>query len=463
MLLSLVCFRAWPTSESTLDTFQVAQADVPTLEDVVFIESAVDNNNVYLGEAVTLTLIYGQLDFRGIRVEDYYKSSRLRLPDTEGFFAEKPVEEKRTMSRDGRNYRVTSHQIRLFPTRTGELFIGSWRWRGTARGYTGTGASAVAIDKRTEPLRIMVKALPPAPAEFDGAVGRFEIAASIDEAKLIQGVPTQLHIQIQGEGNSQSIRAPKIPPMPWNRLRDVGASSDVDTATHVGRFSRDFEFELVPVLDGFFELGPISFTYFSPATDRYETAVAPALAVTVEANGMNERLVVVGGISRGESGGLEVMNDGRLPLVAETGPMRRVQHWGNWMSVLTVAPMGVFLLFLLVDWLRVRQEARPTLDTRMGRLHEAMTSPQPVDRLRAVILNEVASLTGLRTIGMTAPDLEVVLLAGAWGEASKHVCAALRQCDSYRYGGGEPALQDLEAIVALAGSALDGMGSGSGS
>ncbi|MCF6285872.1 MAG: BatD family protein [Candidatus Hydrogenedentes bacterium] len=416
----------------------LAQTKLPTLEDVVFIESRVDRESAYLGEAVNLTLTFGQLKFRGIRVQNYYKARQIRLPDTEGFFAGKLVEESREVTRDGHAYTLTVYRVPLFPTRPGDLFIGSWRWQGTARGSTAGGARTLQIDKRTGPITIAVAPLPPAPPGFGGAVGRFQMATTIDSTDLVQGIPTRFYLEIEGVGNSQSLRAPNLSGGDWYRLGEPLQSEAAAVSGSDRAFVKRFEYALMPLQDGAFDLGPFSFTYFSPAEKDYVTVTAPLLHVRVGASAANEQLVVVGGLGRGGQGGLRVMDDGRLPLATKGGTIEVKRSWHGTIVVLCVLPVLVFLVVYALRYALGLQFSSRQGGSVRTRLNEAMVGAVPAEGLRDGILREIERVTGWKTAGMTAPEVESALLRLGWGGMAAELGGILRQCESFRYGGAQP-------------------------
>ncbi len=443
-----------PSAGPSAGEFQLAQAEeeLPTLEEAIFIESSVDRNTVYLGEAVNLTLTYGQLDFRGIRVQSHYKTRRIRLPDTEGFFAGKIIEESRKLTRDGHAYTLTVYRVPLFPTQPGALFIGAWRWQGTARGYTVSGAQSLQIDRSTSPLTINVEPLPPAPAGFGGAVGRFELDTAIANTQLMQGVPITYTVEISGEGNPQSLRPPTLPQALWYRLGDGTVTGETEVTGTNPEFMKRYEYELMPLQDGVFTLGPVAFTYFSPREKQYVTTTGPVLEVTVAESDLEERLVVVGGVGHGEAGALLVMDDGRLPLATTADLTPASRRRGGMVYFLGIVPIGLFLVALLVLWGLSNRRVSPDGALRRVRLHNGA---QEAASLRGVILAEIEQVTATKISGLTTMELEAALSSRGWGEAACALGAGLRACDAVLYGGAAMASEELLALADRAAYALD--------
>ena len=417
---------------------QLAQVPLPTLEEVIFLDSAVDQKTVYLGEEVQLTLTFGQLKFRGIRVQNFYKTSAVRLPEMEGFFSEEPRKETHEQTRDGFAYVVTTYRINLYPTRSGQLFIGSWRWQGMARGFTSEGARSIDVDKKTDPITIEVLPLPPAPADFSGAIGAFTLKTTL-ASEVQQGMPVLLHVDIFGNGNPQTLRPPQLTAAPWYRYREVPVDSVLFPEAQQAGFLKRFAFELIALEAGEHTLAPVSMTFFSPTTRIYESVESEAMALAVAASGDTDELVVVGGVGQTLPEALMVMEDGRLPVVAQLPSLETPWLRIRYFTGLSLVPVGLFLLaWCWAFW--KRSSHRGAAGTNVARrIETAMGDRASVDGLRQAILQEIRYATGLKTGGMSAPELEEALALDYKPGLSATIGGVLRWCETVRYSSVEPA------------------------
>ncbi|HVS50815.1 MAG TPA: BatD family protein [Opitutaceae bacterium] len=128
-----------------------------------------------------------------------------------------------------------------------------------------------------------VKALPPSPAGFAGAVGEFKLTSKIVPEKAAVGEPVTWTLELSGSGNW-----PDIPGLP---SRDVSNDFQVvqpkakrtpaDGKIFDATLSEDVV--LVPTKSGSYTLGPIAFTFFNPKTGAYETARTPRTTITIAA------------------------------------------------------------------------------------------------------------------------------------------------------------------------------------
>jgi hypothetical protein len=135
---------------------------------------------------------------------------------------------------------------------------------------------------KSEPVMLEVKPLPKAgqPKNFSGAVGQFDMETSAKPSKVQAGEPVTLTLKIKGRGNFDRVTAPELaegsgwrayPPATHFRADDLLGLSGV----------KSFEFAMVPE-QKLNALPQLEFSYFDPATERYETLKSDALPVQVE-------------------------------------------------------------------------------------------------------------------------------------------------------------------------------------
>jgi len=134
----------------------------------------------------------------------------------------------------------------------------------------------------TQPT-IEVRPLPPAPADFSGAVGAFKISSKIVPRNPTVGDPVTWTVQLSGTGNWPDIAGLQ----PREVSRDFQVIQPKAKRTHAegklfdATLSEDVV--LVPTKPGVYSLDPVHFTYFDPKTGSYETLTAPGSTVYVAA------------------------------------------------------------------------------------------------------------------------------------------------------------------------------------
>src|SRR5690348_5781274 len=130
---------------------------------------------------------------------------------------------------------------------------------------------------------IVVAIEPPAagrPADWNGAVGTLHVAPRLDTAAGRVGNPILLTVTVAGRGNVNLFPRPQVA-IPW--------ASTVPTVERVTlapdsldiRGVKEFDWVVTPQRDGRLTVPEIHYSFFDPDARRYETAVAPAMPVTI--------------------------------------------------------------------------------------------------------------------------------------------------------------------------------------
>jgi hypothetical protein len=130
-----------------------------------------------------------------------------------------------------------------------------------------------------------VQALPdPAPADFRGAVGRYDITATADikTSKVNDTVTWQ--VIVSGTGNIDSLPDPVWPESPEWRAFDSDAAVESGVKDNFMAGSRSYERVLVPTVPGNLTLPPLNYTYFDPYDGEYVTASSEPIEIFVEAD-----------------------------------------------------------------------------------------------------------------------------------------------------------------------------------
>ncbi|MBX3179121.1 MAG: BatD family protein [Candidatus Hydrogenedentes bacterium] len=433
----------------------------PMIEDAVYIDARVDRDSVYLGEAITLTLEYGELELRGVRVQPRERIAGLRLPSAEGFYTGGLTVEHTTTARDGALYSVTLHHQRLYPARAGELTIGAWAWTGSARGYTSTGVSAADLDLATAPIRVRVRPLPPPPDGFQGAVGELELEMAFESHEMRQGVPVTVSVILSGTGNPESALPPEMPAASWYRIGNP-VEEPAPGGGDDGVFSRRFRYEFMPVGAGSRQFPPVVYPYFSPAEGRYRIARTPPLSIEIAPSGEADALVVIGGSGDGATSALEVVREGRMPIVTHLERVRvRRDRIRIWPLAITFPPVG-FALWILWAWrggLTTRSwRGRRRTPGEGVRIAAALADPHPADALRAALRDILSERTGVALAGMTVTEMRSALAGGDGEDAAGELMSLLEACDRARYAGDNATLEGLgdRARAALGSEARSG-------
>lgn len=130
---------------------------------------------------------------------------------------------------------------------------------------------------------INVRPLPEAgkPADFTGAVGKFDFKVTPSKTTLNSGESLDLTVSVSGTGNLKLFNLPK-PVVPASlEMYEPVRKENVSTPLSGMTGSISDSYTLIPQSKGKFPIKGMSFSYFNPATGRYTTLTAPEIMVNV--------------------------------------------------------------------------------------------------------------------------------------------------------------------------------------
>ncbi|GAA4089497.1 BatD family protein [Mucilaginibacter panaciglaebae] len=270
------------------------------LSKLLFLRAEIDKNNVYQGQPVTVTYrIYTRVDILQSQIN--------KLPDLTGFWNEdvkmtQPAQ-FRVETYKGQRYNVADiKQTILFPEHAGNITIDPFEMTFIARVQTtprdfmdqffGGNVQEVNYPAKSLPVVIHVKPLPQAgkPAGFSGAVGKFNIEATVDKDHLKANEALNYKIKISGSGNIKLLKDlnPNFP-TDFEKYDPKITDTVTETANGVSG-SRIYNYLVIPRHKGDYTIDPVSFSYFNPATGKYVTLSTGSFKIKVE-KGINENNV----------------------------------------------------------------------------------------------------------------------------------------------------------------------------
>jgi len=285
-----------------------ADKDIDISKDL-FIRVAVDKNKVKVGEQITTTYkLYSRLPMQ-VNIS--------KLPDLSGFWTQdfeiprqpKPSEE----ILDGKKYQVfVLKKSALFPQQTGTLVLDPAEAKGVARivqqvkrkvnnmdplatlmmsdpffnnaFFNTTAYKDVQVELKSIPVDIHVSALPDKdkPANFNGAVGSFEISNSIDKTELTTDDVATLTLNIAGSGNLKLFDAPKLSLPNGLNTFDPQVSDTITGRSTTISGTKRITYAITPHTPGDYEIPAVSFSYYNPQTGSYTTVQTKPVKIQVK-------------------------------------------------------------------------------------------------------------------------------------------------------------------------------------
>jgi len=350
----------------------------------------------------------------------------------------------------------------LFPTRAGLLTVEPLR--GTADvavrgGRFGVFGRLVQVPKRTEPVAVRVKPLPPgAPPGFDpGNVGALTLQRSATPDRVAAGEPVTVRITVAGDGNVRTFAPPRLPDLPGARAYQPTTTDR--TEDRGGRLfgTRTVEIVVVPERAGELVLPAAEWPFFDPRAGKYQVAITPTVRVAVDPPRPAPRAAAPAAPELGD----------RLRPIRADGALRPVgpPPWQRpWFLALLAAPPVAFLAIAAAARLRAGAGARAAAgagrDARralLGARRRHVRDPAGAVAEAERALHAYASARLARpAAGLTRDALAAALArAGAHPRAVRALLQALELADAARYGGGAVDAEEVLVAAERAVAALE--------
>jgi len=279
----------------------------------VFIKVSVDKSSAYVGEQITTSYkLYTRLPMQ---------MSISKLPSLNGFWTqdfELPKEMKPTEEIiNGKKYQVfLLKKSALFPQQVGKLQLDPAEAKGLVRVvqktkranpfaddpffsqfgslfmgdpffdndlFSGMAYKDIPVTIASAPVSINVKEVPNTkkPVTYTGAVGKFQFDVQLDKLSCSTDDALKLKLLIRGSGNLKLIEAPVFDlPKGLEKYDPIVIDSITGRTTAIEGF-KQFEYALLPTAPGDYEIAPIMFSYFNPATQQYESIVSQPIHLHV--------------------------------------------------------------------------------------------------------------------------------------------------------------------------------------
>lgn len=236
-----------------------------------FVEVEIDNPTPYLGQQITYVFKFYKASSVSFIVQPDYQP-----PSFTNFWGQTILSQptyNTTVS--GREYMVTEIRTALFPANLGAVTIDPAKIVIPNFPYQD-------IVLETEPVSLKVQSLPSgAPADFKGAIGRFEISASLSENEGVVNEPLTLIVEIKGAGNVKALVEPPLPKLSNWRVFESQVHDTVEVQRDTVFGVRRFERLIVPGQPGSYTIPAISFSYFDLEANQYRTVNTEPIPVTV--------------------------------------------------------------------------------------------------------------------------------------------------------------------------------------
>ena len=245
----------------------------------LFVRLLLDRKSLYKGDHTMATIkIYSKVNLNGF--ED------ISLPSFEGFWSQDvELPQQISLQREtfnGEIYNVgTLKKTLLFPQQTGNITIGKVKIDCIVQQRVKQPKSFfddffdnfanVRATVTSDPIIVSVSPLPAGPADFSGAVGRFDLRSSITSASVKENDAITLRIDVTGNGNIKLINAPKLKLPVDFEVYDPKTQSNYTVTPEGLNGNISFEYLFLPRFAGDYTIPPVNFVYFDPSSGKYVT------------------------------------------------------------------------------------------------------------------------------------------------------------------------------------------------
>ena len=205
------------------------------------------------------------------------------------------------------------------------------------------------IKVASSPIELTVVMLPieGRPPDFSGAVGSFDIRSDLSSATAAAGDPLTLRLHVTGSGNFDRVDSPMLEHVEqWKTYPPKSSFKSSDAIGYKGE--KIFEQPIVASKPGAQTLPGLAFSYFDPATRRYETARSPPQSVTISPSAADSAPTPPGAGAR-SPGGLRADHLAPQAFVSSLVPLYMQPRFLSIPSLLTLAFAG--------GWLRLRRRS----------------------------------------------------------------------------------------------------------
>ncbi|NLP57115.1 protein BatD [Lutibacter sp. B1] len=255
----------------------------------IHLVAEVSDLSPYVGEGIYV--VYKLFVSENISVHDWRVSES---PEYNGFWNQ-DIEVKdlnvKKGKYNGEDYRyLVLKKAVLIPQRAGKLIIEPIKMDFSVGIPTGRGdffgnmiTRNINFSTESAEKNVNVKALPEEgkPVDFTGAVGEFEFKVTTDKNVLKANDAAQIKVEVSGKGNLKLFEIPKITTPAELEVYTPEHKEQVVTSLNGLRGSVSDIYTVVPQFKGKYKIPEVSFTYFNPKEQKYNTIKADAIFVDV--------------------------------------------------------------------------------------------------------------------------------------------------------------------------------------
>lgn len=297
-----------PVNQDNRSETQADPAGQPSGSDL-YVRLILSRNEVYQGEHITATVkLFSRIDNLG-------GLSEIKLPDFKGFVNEAletpRLESLQRENVGGQVYGTgTIQQFLLYPQTTGDITIDPVEVTaliqqriGNSDPFFGDFFAQVRNVPRmiaSKPVTVRVKPLPAnRPSDFSGIVGKISLKATLNKDTVNVNDALNFRITVTGTGNLKLAGNPSLKLSPDLEVYEPKITDNVRSSAAGTSGEKGFEYIIIPRHHGEYRIPPVSYSFFNPASGRYETLSTEEFSFFVRKGAEQQGgATVFGGVAR---------------------------------------------------------------------------------------------------------------------------------------------------------------------
>lgn len=270
-----------------------SENNVLNLSDKVFIKTHINKTKLFQGEQLVVSYkLYSKINLADINITE--------LPVLNGFWKEEVETSSRPTLKviDGVNHNVWEiSRMIVTPQRSGELEIDAMKATVLVQVKNNRRRndpfsffdSYQNIEEKlsSQSIKIAVLPLPPPPSNFSGAVGNFNLVASVDKTEVKENEAVNFKLTLSGSGNLHLIDKIEIDFPRDFEAYDPQLTDKTFTSKNGISGKKIFEHLLIPRFQGTYTIPSVDLTYFDTKSKSYQSVKTKAFDIKVSKGNQN--------------------------------------------------------------------------------------------------------------------------------------------------------------------------------
>lgn len=329
-------------------------------------------------------------------------------------------------------------------------------WPFTQPSNQGSAPKDVTVASPSAALKVLALPAEGRPNDFRGAVGDFQVSSDVSTPQVMAGDPLTLRLHITGVGNFDRVDAPMFDHLDhWKTYPAKSSFTPSDPGGYKGE--KVFEQPLIASATGQQSIPSLSFSYFSPTTQKYERAETQPIPVTVSSSladsslaGLTDTQSRSAGLKDATRNGLRSDHLLRQRSVSDLRPL-------YFQARFLVLPATLALVFA-GSWIAQRRKAGPAhrraAERALAELEAAAKRGDAaafLELARAALLHSFAARWQISPEQITADEFRTRL-----GAAGPNIDQLWTMAEEAKYSDYEPSAADFQRWTTIVRGQLVG-------